>query len=246
MPAPKTALCEQEVEQIINDSLPFIKYTAYRLSRRLPPRLSAQDLVHVGITGLLEALQRYRPGHVKLKTFAEYRIKGAMLDELRSQDWLPRSLRDKMAQIRKAQQDLERKLGYAPDDEEVAARVNMTLAEYYRILQYTDNAVVFSFEDFKARMGQEGDMDVIECLRDANARSPLELLEEACDRDVLARLISELPEKEKLLLSLYYWEELTMKEIGKVLRLSEGRICQIHSQVLFKLKTAMRRSEIPV
>ena len=241
MPAPRTALCEQDTERIINDSLPFIKYTAYRLSWRLPPRLSVQDLIQVGIMGLLEALQRYRPGQVKFKTFAEYRIKGAMLDELRSQDWLPRSLKDKMAQIRKAQHELERELGHAADDVEVAARASMTLAEYYRILQSANNGVVFSFEDFSERR-QAGDLDVTECFCDRDARSPLELLEKACERDGLARLISELSEKEKLLLSLYYWEELTMKEIGKVLRLSEGRICQIHSQVLAKLKSAMRRS----
>jgi RNA polymerase sigma factor for flagellar operon FliA len=201
-----------------------------------------QDLIHVGIIGLLEALQRYRPGHVKLKTFAEYRIKGAMLDELRSQDWLPRSLKDKMAQIRKAQHELEKELGHAADDEDVAARVSMSLSEYYRILQSANNAVVFSFEDFRERMRQEGDLDVAECLCDRDARSPLELLEEACDRDALARLINELSEKEKLLLSLYYWEELTMKEIGRVLRLSEGRICQIHSQILARLTSAMRGS----
>jgi RNA polymerase sigma factor for flagellar operon FliA len=238
----RTELGEQEKEQLINDSLPFIKYTAYRLSRRLPPRLSVNDLVHVGIMGLLEALERYRPGQVKLKTFAEYRIKGAMLDELRAQDWLPRSLRDKMAQIRKAQHDLESELGRAPDDDEIAARVNMSLDEYFRTVQGANNAVVFSFEDFRDPVHQDGPLDVRECIGDLSARSPLEILEQASDKDTLSRLISALPEKEKLILSLYYWEELTMKEIGKVLGLSEGRICQIHSQVLLKLRTTLGSS----
>ncbi len=245
MPTLKTELCEQEKERIINESLPFIKYTAYRLSRRLPPRLSVEDLVHVGIMGLLEALERYRPGQVKLKTFAEYRIKGAMLDELRSQDWLPRSVRDKMGQIRKAQHELEGELGRNPEEEEVAARVNMTLTEYYRTVQNAANGVVFSFEDFCDPLCQESRLDVQECIGDITARSPLQMLEEANDRDTLAKHISDLPEKEKLVLSLYYWEELTMKEIGKVLGLSEGRICQIHTQVLLKLRSALGRSLMP-
>lgn len=237
-----TELCEEEKEGIINESLPFIKYTAYRLSRRLPPRLSVNDLVHVGIMGLLEALTRFRPGQVKFKTFAEYRIKGAMIDELRSQDWLPRSVRDKVAQIRRVRHELELDLGRAPDDEEVAARINMSLGEYFKALQCENDAVVFSFEDFQEPMHQGGKVALQECLGDISARTPLELLEEESDRDTLARLINGLPEKEKLVLSLYYWDELTMKEVGNVLGLSEGRICQIHTLVLSKLRAALHRS----
>lgn len=102
----QTVLIEQEKEKIINDNLPFIKYTAYRLAHRLPPQLSVNDLISVGIVGLLDALQRYREGRVKLSTFVEYRIKGAMLDELRTHDWLPRSLKTKIGQIRKAHREL--------------------------------------------------------------------------------------------------------------------------------------------
>jgi len=240
----KTELSEQEKERIINDSLPFIKYTAYWLAHRLPPQLSVEDLISVGIMGLLDALQRYTEGRVKLKTFAEYRIKGAMLDELRSHDWVPRSLKTKIGQIRKAHHQLEKELGRMPDEEEVAKSLEITLDEYYATLQSANNAIVFSFEDFRDKMYEESDMDVTECIPDPDTKDPLELLEESSTRDALAQLIGRLPEKEKLLLSLYYWDELTMKEIGKVMNLTEGRVCQLHSQALIRLKAQMSSAAV--
>jgi RNA polymerase sigma factor for flagellar operon FliA len=232
----KPELSEQEKEKIINDSLPFIKYTAYRLAHRLPPQLAVNDLISVGIVGLLDALQRYTEGRVKLNTFAEYRIKGAMLDELRSHDWVPRSLKTKIGRIRKAHRELEQDLGRMPFEEEIAQRLDITLDEYYRTVQSASNAVVFSFEDFRDTMYEESDMDVTECIPDPTAKNPLELLEENTSKEALAQLIDRLPEKEKIILSLYYWEELTLKEIGKVLSLTEGRVCQLHNQALIRLK----------
>ncbi len=235
----KTELVEQEKEKIINDNLPFIKYTAYRLAHRLPPQLSVNDLISVGIVGLLDALQRYREGRVKMNTFVEYRIKGAMLDELRSHDWVPRSLKTKIGQIRKAHRELEQDLGRMPYEDEIAERLEITLDEYYRTVQSASNAVVFSFEDFRNRTDDEGDMDVTECIPDRNSKTPLELLEESSAKEALAELIGRLPNKEKIILSLYYWDELTMKEIGKVLNLTEGRVCQLHNQTMIRLKSLM-------
>jgi len=236
-------LTEAEKEKIINDSLPFIKYTAYRLSRRLPPQLSVEDLISVGVMGLLDALQRFKEGRVKLTTFVEYRIKGAMLDELRSLDWVPRSLKDKVGKIRKAHAKLEKDLGRMPEEEEVAESLGMNLEEYYRILQEVNSGVVFSFEDFRDRMHEENDLDVTECIPDPNARTPLELLETSDAKVVLAAIIGQLPEKEQLILSLYYWDELTMKEIGKVVSLTEGRVCQLHNQALIRIKARMETPE---
>jgi RNA polymerase sigma factor for flagellar operon FliA len=239
----KIEMSEAEKEKIINDSLPFIKYTAYRLSHRLPPQLAVNDLISVGIVGLLDALQRYTEGRVKLNTFVEYRIKGAMLDELRSHDWVPRSLKTKIGQIRKAHRELEQDLGRMPREEEIAERLDISLDEYYRTVQHASNAVVFSFEDFRDKMHEESDMDVMECIPDPDMKSPLELLEESSSKEALAHLIERLPEKEKIILSLYYWEEMTMKEIGKVLHLTEGRVCQLHNQALIRLKAQI---ELPV
>jgi RNA polymerase sigma factor for flagellar operon FliA len=235
----KVEWSEEQKEKIINDSLPFIKYTAYRLGQRLPPQLSMNDLVSVGIMGLLDALQRYAEGRVKIKTFVEYRIKGAMLDELRSHDGVSRSLKNKISQIKNAHRKLEKELGRLPDEEEVAKSLNMTLDNYYRTLQAASNAVVFSFEDFRGTMKEENEIDVTECIPDPAMKTPLELMEENSAREALAHHINDLPEKEKLILSLYYWEELTMKEIGRVMNLTEGRVCQLHSQALMRLKSRM-------
>ena len=236
MQAMQVEMSEQKKEKIINDCLPFIKYTAFRLAHRLPPQLAVQDLISVGIMGLLDALQRYTEGRVKLNTFVEHRIRGAMLDELRSHDWVPRSLKTKSAQIKKAHHELERDFGRVPTEEEIAEKLSITLDEYFRTVQNASNAVVFSFEDFRDGMHEDSDMDVMECIPDRNMKSPLEQLEESSAKEALASLIAHLPEKEKLLLSLYYWEELTMKEIGKIMHLTEGRVCQLHNQALIRLK----------
>jgi RNA polymerase sigma factor for flagellar operon FliA len=239
----KVEMSEAEKEKIINDSLPFIKYTAYRLAHRLPPQLAVNDLISVGIVGLLDALQRYTEGRVKLNTFVEYRIKGAMLDEPRSHDWVPRSLKTKIGQIRKAHRELEQGLGRTPHEEEIAERLHISLDEYYRTVQSASNAVVFSFEDFRDKAYEESDLDVMECIPDPDTKTPLELLEESSSKEALAHLINHLPEKEKLILSLYYWDEMTMKEIGKVLHLTEGRVCQLHNQALIRLKAQI---DLPV
>ncbi|HTP03604.1 MAG TPA: FliA/WhiG family RNA polymerase sigma factor [Nitrospirota bacterium] len=235
----KVEWSEEQKEKIINESLPFIKYTAYRLGQRLPAQLSMNDLVSIGIMGLLDALQRYSEGRVKIKTFVEYRIKGAMLDELRSQDGVSRSLKNKISQIKNAHRKLEKELGRLPDEEEVAKSLNMTLDNYYRTLQTANNAAVFSLEDFKGKMKEENEIDIMECIPDPTVKTPLELMEENSAKVALAHLINDLPEKEKLILSLYYWEELTMKEIGKVMNITEGRVCQLHSQALTRLKARM-------
>src|SRR5512143_195898 len=201
----KVEWSEEQKEKIINESLPFIKYTAYRLGQRLPPQLSMNDLVSIGIMGLLDALQRYDEGRVKIKTFVEYRIKGAMLDELRSHDGVSRSLKNKISQIKNTHRKLEKELGRPPDEEEVAKSLNITLDNYYRTLQIANSAVVCNFEDFKGKMKEENEIDVMECIPDPAMKTPLELMEENSAKEALAHLINELPEKEKLILSLYYW-----------------------------------------
>jgi RNA polymerase sigma factor for flagellar operon FliA len=233
-----TELNEEEKEKIIKDLLPFIKYTAYRLAWRLPPQLTVDDLISVGIIGLLDALQRYNKGRVKLNTFVQIRIKGAMLDELRAHSWIPKSMKKKIDSIKNAHLKLEKELGRLPEDEEVTRSLGMMLDEYYRILQIASAQVTLRFEDFSEKYEENG-LDVTACIPDHNAKSPLEILEDNREKEVLAGLINELPDKEKLILSLYYWDEMTMKEIAKVLKLTEGRVCQLHSQALIRLKTRL-------
>jgi len=230
-------------EEIIREFLPFIKYTASRLAWRMPPQMTVDDLVSSGLIGLMDALGRYQEGRVRLRTYAEFRIRGAMLDELRAADWTPRSLKKRVNEVRSFQGRLQKELGRPPEDEEVAEAMQMSLDEYYRTLGEANGAVSYRFEDFDG-CGDSGEgLNILKCIPDAGAQDPLDLLQTRQQTEGLARLIGEMSEKEQLLLSLYYWEELTMKEIGRIMKLTEGRVSQIHSQALSKLRAAMKAGE---
>jgi RNA polymerase sigma factor for flagellar operon FliA len=189
--------------------------------------------------GLLDALSRYREDKGKIKTFLEYRIKGAMLDELRAHDWISKSMKKKIASVEKAFLELEREKGRLPEAEEIAEKLNMSLDEYYKVLQGAHSGIMLRFEEFNWKMGSESSFDLEESIPDPNMKTPLELYEDNKKKELFADLIDKLPEKEKVILSLYYWEEMTMKEIGKVLNLTEGRICQLHNQALIRLRTGI-------
>ncbi|MBF0343022.1 MAG: FliA/WhiG family RNA polymerase sigma factor [Nitrospirae bacterium] len=234
-----SAINNDQREEIIKDFLPFIKYTAFRLLNRIPPQLTVDDLISVGIIGLLDAIGNYDPSISKLKTFAEFRIKGAMLDELRAFDTAPRSLKEKVCELKSVFVSIEKKLGRAPDGEEVAKELNITLDEYYKILKDADSVITLRFEDFSGRLTGGEEINMADNIPDTTSKDPLTLLMEASQKNTLARLIDELPYKEKMVLSLYYWDELTMKEIGKVLSLSEGRVCQLHSQAILRMKSKL-------
>ncbi|MFA6149073.1 MAG: FliA/WhiG family RNA polymerase sigma factor [bacterium] len=231
------ALAEADMtEQVVLEFLPFIRYTARRLSWRLPPAILEEDLVSVGVVGLLDALTRFREGTVKLKTYAEHRIKGAMLDELRTADILPRGVRDRVNAMKSAHGMLERKLGRLPEDFEVAGALGVSLDEYHKTLRESGAALQIRFEDFGARKDEGGFGDLLQNLPDTDGKDPLTLAERGNLREHLAKVVAELPERERLILSLYYRDELTMKEIGKTLGLTEGRVCQIHGQALLRCK----------
>ncbi|MBL7048051.1 MAG: FliA/WhiG family RNA polymerase sigma factor [Nitrospira sp.] len=232
---------EETKEEIIKDFLPYIKYTAYRLSWKLPPHITLDDLISVGLMGLMDAVDRFEPGRVKLKTYAELRIRGAMIDELRATAWIPRSMRKKIDDINKAKIQLEKKTGKVPDEVEVAEFLKITIKEYYNTMQYATSSNPISLEDFKTIKYADSSLNISECIPDPKAKSPLSLLEEKDVKEGMALLINTLPEKEKLVLALYYYEELTMQEIGRVLKITESRVCQIHSQALSKLKTKVSK-----
>lgn len=234
-----TILTDEEKERIVKDLLPYIKYTAYRLSWRLPPQLTVDDLVSVGVVGLLDALSRYKNNGTPLRPFVEFRIKGAMLDEIRAQYNASRSMRKKMKAIKETHNELERELGRLPEDEEIAENLHLSLNEYYSILQRANSRITLHFGDFTDSGQSDDNLDITECIPDRNAPTPLEVYESKNLKERMAELIQGLPEKERLVLSLYYWEELTMKEIGKVLEITEGRVCQIHNQALMRLRAKM-------
>jgi RNA polymerase sigma factor for flagellar operon FliA len=229
-----------EKEKVIKDFLPVVRYTAYRLSWRLPPQISVDDLISVGLNGLFDALERFEQGKVKLKTYAQYRIKGAMLDELRAVEWIPRSRKKKINTLKRVHGQLEKELKRLPEDEEVAAALDISLDEYYQILDESKGGLTFKFEDYEASPdGQH--VNLVDNIEDPNEKNPLSILMELDQKKTMARLIDELPSKEKMVLSLYYWEELTMKEVGAVLGVTESRVCQLHNQALLRLKTKISK-----
>ncbi len=235
-------LTEGEKEKIIEEMLPYIKYTAYRLSWRLPPQLTVDDLISAGIIGLLDAMEKFNPSKkATLKTYAEYRIKGAMLDELRAAEWIPKHLQKKINDLKNIYSDLEKKLGRPPSEDEVAEEMGVDVDEIFKLLHSAHKSTTLSIEGISQRIDNknEGDYNIYEHLEDDNSLNPIKVIEDKEKKKILADKIKALPEREQLILSLYYWDELTFKEIGEILGVSESRVSQLHSQALMRLKVAM-------
>jgi len=226
-----------EKEEVIKSFLPYIKYTASRLSWRLPPSLSEDDLISAGITGLLDALGRYDASISKMSTYVEYRIKGAMLDLIDSSQFLPKHINKKIYEIKKIIEELEKKLNRTPEDLEIAESAGITLDEYYEIINESNKSKWLSLEMID-KNGEEA--SVCDYIPDLQEYEPDKVCENKDFLENLSKAIDKLPEKEKLMLSLYYYEELTMKEIAKVLGVTEGRVCQLHNQALIKIKAALK------
>ncbi len=227
-------IAERSQNQLVVDYAPLVKRIAYHLMTRLPPTVQVDDLIQSGMIGLLEAARNYDASQgASFETYAGIRIRGAMLDEIRKGDWAPRSLHRKVRAITKAVADIEAREGRDARDAEVATEVGMSLDEYYSTLQDATGYRVFSFEDLPA--GEEG---MTESLT-AKIPEPLANVENDMFKAALAEAIAGLPERERLVMSLYYKEELNLRETGEVLGVSESRVCQIHSQALIRLKSRM-------
>ncbi len=230
---------EKEREQIVEQFLPRVKYYACKYAFCLPPELSIEDLVSAGIIGLLEAVERYDPSlNTSLSTFADFRIKGSIIDEIRSMQWASKDARKKLEEVRNVYADLERELNRHATDEEVAERLHITLDELYKVLSIANTMNMVNLEDLG--INQEGEpLDILECIAGDNDKDILDELYLKELKHTLGNAIDELPGKEKMVVSLYYYEELTMKEIGKVLDISESRVCQLHGKALIRLKNRM-------
>ena len=228
-------MSSQEKEKIIKDFLPSVRYLAYRLSFRLPPQISVDDLISVGLIGLYVALERFEQGKTKLRTYAQHRIKGAMLDELRAAEGIPRSLKEKVNALMKIQEELEKKLNRRPEDEELAEALNISMDEYYHLLEESKKEIIYKFNYHENT--SEGDPVDLDDIQDPNGKDPLTSAIQLDQRKIMVGLINELPEKEKSVISLYYWEEMTMKEVGAHCGMTESRVCQLHNQALIRLRT---------
>ncbi|MDC4205757.1 MAG: FliA/WhiG family RNA polymerase sigma factor [Candidatus Manganitrophus sp.] len=235
---PTPSIDAAAAERLISEFAPIIRYLAQRLVFRLPPSLDVEDLIHAGVIGLMDAIGKYDPSReARFRTYAEFRIRGAMLDEIRSLDWMPRSVREKITLFQRTLEKLSKELGRAPSEEEIAAALEMDAAQFDAFLFQAKGISLLHLEDVGLEEGDE--RRFIESLADLNAENPLLSLLAQGLRDRLVQAIDHLPQKERQVISLYYFDELTMKEIGQVLKVTESRVCQLHAQAIGRLKGAL-------
>lgn len=227
-------------DQLIMDYSPLIRFVAQRIAARLPASIDIDDLTSAGVIGLMDAIEKYDPTRDnKFKTYAEFRIRGAMLDELRHQDWVPRSVRDKAKKIDRALTQLEQELGRVATEQEVADRLGITLQDYHDLSGKVKTTTLLSIDDLVGPYYNDK-KTLLECLENPNSVNPIQHIKNKSMKDLLAKTIMDLPERQKLVLSLYYYEDLNLREIGKILSVTESRVSQLHSQALSKLKEKLR------
>ena len=226
---------DSDSEDLVSKHAALVKRIAYHLMSRLPPSVQADDLIQAGMIGLLEASRNYDASQgASFETYAGIRIRGAMLDEIRRTDWTPRSVHRKARQVAEAVREIENQEGRDARDVEVAAKLGIDLNEYHRILQDATGCRVFSIDDG----GINGD-ETPQPVADTHRNEPLDSLHTDDFKSALAEAISNLPERERLVMAMYYDEELNLREIGEVLGVSESRVCQIHGQALIRLRARM-------
>jgi len=228
-----------ERDRLIMEYAPLVKYIAHRIAMRLPPQIEVDDLINSGILGLIDAIEKFDPSkEVKFKTYAEIRIKGAILDELRAMDWIPRSIRKVINRLMDAYHELEQKLGRPARDEEIAEQLGLKIEEFYELIKQAAGVPLISLNGLVDR--DEKRRNIVSCLEDPKSANAFGILGLSEVKDAIAKAIDDLPEKEKQVISLYYYDELTMKEIGKVLDLTESRVSQIHTKAVLRLRVRIK------
>jgi RNA polymerase sigma factor for flagellar operon FliA len=228
--------------QVLIDHAPMVKRLAYQLKAKLPPSVEVDDLIQAGMIGLLDAVERYESTHgAQFETYAVQRIRGAMLDELRGMDWLPRNVRQDMRKIETAMTKLQQKMGRAPSELELARELGLSLAEYQDKLSDGGGHQLVYYEDFQDE-GDERD-SFLERYMVSEDSDPLTGLMEEGFKLAVVEAIDDLPEREKILMGLYYEQEMNLKEIGAVMGVSESRVCQLHSQAIARIRAKLRGQE---
>jgi len=240
---PNAELTDAEREEIIIQYAPLVKYIAQRIVARLPPNIQLDDLISAGITGLMDAINKYDPQkNIKFRTYAEFRIRGAILDELRAMDWIPRSVRQKANKLERAYSQVEQEKGRPATDDEVAELLGVDVAKLGKLLGEVGGVSLINPEDLEKSMPGLKSTNIQELLSGSHHMDPVEIFNAQQLRNAMAKAIDELPEKERTVLSLYYYDELTMKEIGMVLNITESRVSQIHTKALLRLKNKLRKA----
>lgn len=219
----------------------LVKYIGNRIAINLPASVDRDDIVSSGILGLIKAVETFEPERgFKFETYASHKIRGAILDELRALDWVPRSVRQKSKDLQRVYVKLENELGRIPYDDEVCEELNVTIEEFENMLSDVAPATIISLEEaMPDRSSDSKEIRLIDTIEDPGSENPLKALSFTEVKKILKETIESLPEKEKLVVALYHFEELTLKEIGVVLDISESRVSQIHSKTILKLRAKL-------
>jgi RNA polymerase sigma factor FliA len=235
---------ERARERLVVAYSPLVKFIAGRMASGLPSHVEEGDLISYGLLGLIGAIERFDPGReIKFETFAVARVKGAIIDELRSLDWVPRSVRARARDVEKANAKLEAKLQRSPTEEEMAKELKITVEEFQNALLEIANSSVLALDDlwtFADPEGGGGQISVLDTITDPNAVDPESEAQSSELKDRLADAIESLPERERLVIALYYYENLTLREIGEVLGVTESRISQLHTKAVLRLKSRLQ------
>src|SRR3954453_22932064 len=233
----------QARERLVVAYSPLVKYVSGRMASGLPAHVDEADLISYGLVGLISAIERFDLSReIKFETYAITRIKGAIIDELRSLDWVPRSVRARAREIERANSKLEHKLQRAPTDEEMADALEMTLEEFHDALLQISNSTVAALDELWTVSDSSGDqVSLLDTITDDNAPDPSQALASTEVKDLLTEAISSLPEREQLVVALYYYENLTLREIGEVLGVTESRVSQLHTKAVMRLKSSLQQ-----
>jgi RNA polymerase sigma factor for flagellar operon FliA len=225
-------------ERLILHYSPLVKYVAGRVGVGLPPNIEQADLVSYGIFGLIDAIDKFDLDRaIKFETYAISRIRGAIIDELRAIDWIPRSVRYKAREVEKAYAKLEGELHRTPSEAEVAAEMGIRLEDLHQIFSQVSFVNVVALDELLSVGGEKGDkLSLVDTLEDTRAEDPVLAFESEETKFLLAKAINTLPEREKIVVTLYYYEGLTLAEIGQVLGVTESRICQMHTKAVLQLR----------
>ncbi|MHB9052938.1 MAG: RNA polymerase sigma factor WhiG [Thermoleophilia bacterium] len=232
----------QARDRLILTYAPLVKYVAGRMGTNFPSHVDESDLISYGLLGLIGALERFEPErNIKFETYAITRIKGSILDELRSLDWVPRSVRSMARQIEKSSAALENKLHRAPTDDEIATDLGITVKEFQEALTKISSSSMVALEELwtVSSTGTES-VALIDTIEDRNSKNPAEVVDINEVKERLAQAISNLPEREKIVIALYYYEGLTLREIGEVLGVTESRVSQLHTKAILRLKGRLK------
>lgn len=235
-------LTQKQKDKLVLEYAPLIRFIAQKIAMRLPSNIELDDLMSSGVIGLMDAIDKYDPARDnKFKTYAEFRIRGAILDELRSQDWVPRSVRDKSKLLDRTIVKLESELGRSPEEKEIADRLNMTISELHDLINQVKPVSVLSIDEAPT-FSNVDKKSILNILEGCKVNNPHSQLNVKFVKEVVTGAIEDLPERQRLVLSLYYYEDLNLKEIGRVLRVTESRVSQLHAHAIARLRAKLQQT----